>query len=189
MLTLTQRLPQFPSTTGSPTPVPLPQLHLTAEERTRSRRRFALADGEAVYLELPRGTVLRDGDLLQTETGDRQVQIIAKPEPVLTVTADSPLALLRAAYHLGNRHVPLEVTPTYLRLSPDPVLQAMLSGLGVHVTEAVLPFHPEVGAYTHTAHQHDSPRHPTHHHPHAHAPHTHHPHDHHSPDHIEEPVP
>ncbi len=187
MLTLTQRLPHAAAPTGSATlATPLPQLHLTAEERTRSRRRFALADGETVYVQLPRGTVLRDGDVLQTETGDRQVQIVAKPEPVLTVTADSPLALLRAAYHLGNRHVPLEVTLSYLRLSPDPVLQTMLMGLGVHVTEEVLPFQPEVGAYTHTSPQ-------PHHHQHAHHQHAHHQHahHHHSPDHddhIEQPV-
>ncbi len=175
MLTLTQRLPHTQSTIGSAqNATPLPQLHLTAEERTRSRHRFALADGETVYLQLPRGTVLQDGDVLQTEAGDRQVQIIAKPEPVLTVTADSPLALLRAAYHLGNRHVSLEVTPTYLRLAPDPVLEAMLTGLGVHVTTDILPFQPEVGAYSHTSHHHESSSHPTHDYPHQPHSHDHH---------------
>jgi urease accessory protein len=95
--------------------------------------------------------VLRDGDLLHSES-DRLVRIIAKPEPVLTVTAQTPVDLLRASYHLGNRHVPLEITHTYLRLSPDPVLRSMLEQLGLNVVEAVLPFQPEVGAYGNHAH-------------------------------------
>jgi urease accessory protein len=121
-------------------------LSLTAEERTRSRHRFE-TDGEALYLRLPRGTLLRDRDILASENGDVTVCIRAKPELVLTVTAKTPLALLRAAYHLGNRHVPLEITPTYLRLSPDPVLKAMLEKMDVEVTEEIVPFQPEVGAY------------------------------------------
>ncbi len=78
------------------------------------------------------------------------IRIAAKPEPVLTVTAQKPIDLLRASYHLGNRHVPLEVAPSYLRLSPDPVLQIMLEQLGVKVREEVVPFQPEVGAYGHS---------------------------------------
>ncbi|HBY78804.1 MAG TPA: urease accessory protein UreE, partial [Cyanobacteria bacterium UBA11148] len=96
-----------------------------------------------------RGTVLNDGDLLQSETGDIVVRIVAKPEPVLTVTSQQPINLLRASYHLGNRHVPLEVAPNYLRLSPDPVLQTMLENLGVEVKAEVVPFQPEIGAYGH----------------------------------------
>ena len=145
MLTLTQR--------NSPNPDALVSftLALTAFERTRSRHRFEIEDGQVVSLHLPRGTVLRDGDLLHSES-DRLVRIIAKPEPVFTVTAQTPLDLLRAAYHLGNRHVPLEITHTYLRLSPDPVLRSMLEQLGLNVVEAVLPFQPEVGAYGNHAH-------------------------------------
>jgi urease accessory protein len=123
-------------------------LLLTAEERTRSRHRFETANGQAVYLELPRGTVLQNGDFLQSDQG-QILQIVAKPEPVLTVTADSSLNLLQAAYHLGNRHVPLEITPTWLRLSPDPVLKDMLIHRGLHVVEEVHPFQPEAGAYSH----------------------------------------
>jgi urease accessory protein len=102
-----------------------------------------------LYLRLPRGTILKDGDLLQSEEGDIGVQIIAKPEPVLTVTSPIPIKLLKASYHLGNRHVPLEVAPTYLRLSPDPVVQGMLEQLGVEVKAEVVPFQPESGAYGH----------------------------------------
>ena len=139
-ITLTQRLPAHSNASISL------KLALAAEERTRSRHRFETLDGQAVYLHLPRGTVLQDGDLLQTEDG-LVVQVLAKPEPVLTVTAASSLQLLQAAYHLGNRHVPLEITATYLRLSPDPVLQAMLRHRGLTVIEEIQPFQPEVGAY------------------------------------------
>jgi len=140
--TLTQRL------TASPQAAVAFTLALTAEERTRSRYRFESLDGQSVYLQLPRGTVLRDGDFLQSDDGF-VVQVSAKPEPVLTVTAESVLPLLQAAYHLGNRHVPLEIMPTYLRLSPDPVLRALLEHRGLHVVEEVQPFHPETGAYGH----------------------------------------
>lgn len=143
MLTLTQRLQANSDALASFT------LALSAEERTKSRHRFSTADGQVLYLSLPRGTVLRHGDLLQAEKDRSLVRIAAKPEPVLTVTAQTPLLLLRAAYHLGNRHVPLEIAATYLRLSPDPVLRTMLEQLGMDVFEAVLPFHPEVGAYGH----------------------------------------
>ncbi len=138
--TFTQRLTTEPEVSVSLT------LPLTAEDRTRSRHHFETADGQLVYLQLPRGTVLRDGDWLQADDG-AIVRVIAKPEPVLTVTAQTPLALLQAAYHLGNRHVSLEIAPTYLRLSPDPVLRDLLLHRGLHVDEDIQPFHPESGAY------------------------------------------
>ena len=143
MLTFTQRLIASTDTLVSFT------LSLTASDRTRTRHRFDPPDGESLYLRLPRGTILKDGDLLRSQTGDVVIRIAAKPEDVLTVTAQKPLDLLRAAYHLGNRHVSLEITPNYLRLSPDPVLQAMLEQLGLNVKSEILPFHPEIGAYGH----------------------------------------
>lgn len=143
MLSLTQRLPANPDAAVSFT------LSLTAEERRRSRHRYKAPDGQAMYLRLPRGTVLRDRDLLLSDSGDIVVCVQAKPEPVLTVTAKTPLALLKAAYHLGNRHVALEITTTYLRLSPDPVLKTMLEQMDLEVKEEVVPFQPEVGAYGH----------------------------------------
>jgi urease accessory protein len=127
-------------------PVPLFTLSLTAEERTRTRHRFETPDAQELFLRLPRGTVLQNGDLLRSQSGEI-IQIIAKPEPVLTVTAKNPLDLLKAAYHLGNRHIPLEITPTYLRLSPDSVLKKMLEHLGVTIVEEITPFQPEIGAY------------------------------------------
>lgn len=143
MLTFTQRLSVTAEVTVSFT------LSLTAEERTRTRHRFNTPDGQSLYLRLPRGTVLNNGDLLESEHRDVVICIAAKPEPVLTVTAHKLVDLLRASYHLGNRHVPVEVAPDYLRLSPDPVLRTMLEQLGMEVKEEVLPFHPESGAYGH----------------------------------------
>ena len=133
-------------------------LSLTAEERTRSRHYFQTEAGLGIHLQLPRGTVLHHSDLLSTEDSKTIVQVIAKPEPVMTATAHTLLDLLRATYHLGNRHVPLEVAIDYLRLSPDSVLKAMLEQLGLHVVEAILPFRPEMGAYghSHNEHSHES---------------------------------
>jgi urease accessory protein len=122
---------------------------LSAEERLRSRHRCQTQDGTELLLSLPRGTVLHEGDLMATQRLDWWVRVEAKAEPVLKVEAQSPLDLLRATYHLGNRHVPLEVTATTLKLSPDPVLKEMLEHLGATVTEAVEPFYPEMGAYHH----------------------------------------
>lgn len=143
MLTLTQRLPATPEIVTSLT------LSLTADERTRSRYSFETQDGQTVYLQLPRGTVLHQGDLLADATGKLLIRVVAAAEPVLTVTAKTTLELLRGAYHLGNRHVPLEITPTYLRLSADPVLQSLLEHMGLRVIEEIAPFQPESGAYSH----------------------------------------
>lgn len=140
--TLTQRLTAASESAATLT------LELTADERTRSRHRFDSREGQPVYLQLPRGTVLRDGDLLQSEDG-LVVRVLAKPEPVLTVRAETERHLLQAAYHLGNRHVPLEIQLTYLKLSPDPVLRDMLEHRGLQVVEEVQPFQPETGAYGH----------------------------------------
>lgn len=144
MTTLTRRLPENADVVVSQT------LSLTAEERTRSRHRFETATGQLIYLQLPRGTILQDGDLLQSEVDGQVVRVIAKAEPVLTIRASTPLELLKAAYHLGNRHVPLEITSTYLRLSPDPVLQDLLEHRGLHIAEEMQPFQPETGAYGHS---------------------------------------
>ncbi len=143
MLTFTQCLSHFSEANS------LLILSLTAEERTRSRYRFEISEGQVLLFRLPRGTVLKNGDFLQAETGE-VLKIIAKPEPVFTITTQHSLDLLRAAYHLGNRHVPLEITATYLRLSPDSVLKEMLEQLGVKVTEEMVPFQPETGAYGHS---------------------------------------
>lgn len=127
------------------------KLYLTAEERSRSRYRFITEDHQQIFLRLPRGTILQDGDILTDENEDNLIKIMAKAEPVFTVIADE-LLLLRAAYHLGNRHIPLEIKREYLRLSPDGVLRDMILHLGLTIKEEIVPFYPELGAYGNHSH-------------------------------------
>ncbi|MEM7725360.1 MAG: urease accessory protein UreE [Cyanobacteria bacterium P01_A01_bin.45] len=129
-------------------------LSLTAEQRTRSRHRFITEQGIEISLSLPRGTILQHNDTLCCENQSNLLRIIAAPEPVLTVTSFNNVDLIKAAYHLGNRHVPLEIKLNYLRLSPDPVLQNMLQELGLDINSEILPFQPEMGAYGRKYHSH-----------------------------------
>jgi urease accessory protein len=129
------------------------QLKLTFDARQKSRLRARLASGEEVALLLPRGEVLRGGDLVRASDG-RVIEVVAEPEALLHVTCGSPAALARAAYHLGNRHVPVQVGEGYLRLAADHVLEAMLKGLGATVTPINAPFEPEAGAYASGGHHH-----------------------------------
>jgi urease accessory protein len=123
------------------------RLELPFETRSKSRLRARLTSGEEVGLFLPRGTVLRGGDLLQG--GGRVVEVVAAPEALLEVRCRDLVELARAAYHLGNRHVAVEVGPEWLRLAADHVLEGMLVGLGCQVGHLTAPFEPEAGAYTH----------------------------------------
>src|ERR1700726_4361321 len=100
--------------------------------RRKSRFRTTLADGTEAALFLPRGSLLRDGDLLEAEDGTL-IRVESAPENVLLVTAETPHALMRAAYHLGNRHTPVELGEDFLKLESDPVLQKMLVQLGLKV--------------------------------------------------------
>jgi urease accessory protein len=133
-------------------------LPLTAEQRTKSRQRLEIElelegeDIDIIHLKLPRGTLLHEGDILTDENGKIMVKIIAKSEPIITVKAQKPLDLFKAAYHLGNRHIPLEINLDYLRFSPDSVLVSMLEQLGLELTEEIAPFYPEIGAYKHDHH-------------------------------------
>jgi urease accessory protein len=95
---------------------------------------------------LDRGTILRGGDLIQATDG-QVVEIVAANQAVTDVTADTPQALMCAAYHLGNRHVPLQVGDGWLRLEQDHVLNEMLIGLGMTTVNLLAPFEPEAGAY------------------------------------------
>jgi urease accessory protein len=129
--------------------LPTDRLSLTSEERTRTRHPFTTEGGIDVYLQLDRGTSLRQGDRLQSVDKSLVVEIIAKPELTIAATTDFALSLLEAAYHLGNRHVPLEISTTHLYLLPDPVLWDLLVKRGLTVTEVVRPFQPQAGAYEH----------------------------------------
>lgn len=132
---------------------------------TRSKSRFSANDstGREIGVVLPRGTTLRGGDVLVAEDGSL-LRVIASPQPVLQVRHcsehGSPFDLLRAAYHLGNRHVPLELQPALLQFEPDPVLADMLRRQHLIVTEAQAAFEPEGGAYGEGAgHGHDHHEH------------------------------
>lgn len=161
------RLNQFCPPSTTPTSV-VDRLYLTAADRQRSLGQGTSENGHAYQWRLPRGTLLLPQSYLGTPQGDRWVQVFARPEPVFTVTSSDPLHLLQAAYHLGNRHIALEITPDYLRLSPDPVLWHLLTDhLQVTVIEDVAPFFPILGAY------HSHPAHPA---AHNHSP-ADHPHD------------
>jgi urease accessory protein len=123
-----------------------PALTLRFDDRRRSRLAATLDNGEAVGLLLPRGTVLADGDVLVAEDGNL-VRVIAAAEEVMRVSAAHALTLARAAYHLGNRHTPVEIRDAWLQIEVDPVLEAMLRGLGARVERVTAPFTPEAGAY------------------------------------------
>lgn len=143
----------------------------------RQKSRFAATDsqGRELGIFLPRGTLVRGGDVLVAEDGTL-VRVIAAPQPVLRITAcpehGSPFDLTRAAYHLGNRHVPIELRPDHLKIEPDHVLADMLRAMHLIVTEQQDAFEPEGGAYAqgHGGHGHAQG--------HAHAPAHGHSHDH-----------
>ena len=130
-------------------------LTLPLEQRVRSRMRVTLDDGSEAGLFMERGSALRDGDLLSDDDGFT-VLIRAAAEPVSTVECSDTLMLVRVAYHLGNRHVPLQIEPGRVRYQHDHVLDDMVRGLGLAVRMEQAPFEPEAGAYGgHHHHAHD----------------------------------
>jgi urease accessory protein len=129
-------------------------LTLPLESRIKSRLRVTLDDGREAGLFLPRGSSLRDGDCLLAEDGTA-VRVRAAPETVSEVRCEDPLQLARACYHLGNRHVPLQIAPGLLRYQHDHVLDDMVRGLGLSVTVCQAPFEPEPGAYGGHGHAHN----------------------------------
>jgi len=146
----------------------------------RQKSRFDATDsqGRTLGVFLPRGTLVRGGDVLVAEDGSL-IRVLAAPQPVLVVRAcaehGTPFDLVRAAYHLGNRHVALELKPDHLKLEPDHVLADMLRGQHLIVAEANEAFEPEGGAYAAGGHGHG------HGHGHDHAGHDHQPGHEHAP--------
>ncbi|RZU02353.1 urease accessory protein UreE [Rivibacter subsaxonicus] len=145
---------------------------------TRQKSRFEATDsqGRRLGIFLPRGSVVRGGDVLVAEDGSL-LRVIAAPQKVLVVRAcaehGSPFDLLRAAYHLGNRHVALELQPEHLKLEPDHVLAEMLRAMHLIVGEEASAFEPEAGAYAEGGHGHAHAAGHAHEHSHdhdAHAP-------------------
>ena len=161
-----------------------PTITLDWDVRQKSRFEAADSSGRLVGVFLQRGHVVRGGDVLVLEDGSL-VRILAAPQPVLHIshcpTHGSPFDLVRAAYHLGNRHVPIELKPDHLKIEPDHVLADLLRAMHLIVRADTLAFEPEAGAYAAQAHTHghDDPT-PTptahghehgheHEHPHAHG--------------------
>ena len=121
---------------------------LSLDWDTRSKSRFDAHDstGRHIAVFLPRGTVLRHGDRLRTTNG-LLVEVRAAAETVSTARGSDPLLLARAAYHLGNRHVALQIGPGWLRYLHDHVLDDMVRELGLELCCEQAPFEPEAGAY------------------------------------------
>lgn len=137
-------------------------LTLPFESRQKSRLRVHLDNGEEAALFLERGQVLRDGDRLRGNDG-LVVEVRAAPEPVSTTASGDATLLARACYHLGNRHVALQIGPGWVRYRHDHVLDDMLRHLGLEVGYELAPFDPESGAY-HSAHSHGHGHGHAHHH-------------------------
>jgi len=151
---------------------------------TRQKSRFDSDDsqGRQLGVFLPRGTAVRGGDVLVAEDGSL-IKVIAQPQPVMRITPcaehGAPFDLVRAAYHLGNRHVQIELRPEHLQIEPDHVLAEMLVKMHLDVVELLAPFEPEGGAYSahagHAGHDHGhghalgDATHATHEHAHDHG--------------------
>lgn len=131
-------------------------LTLPFELRQKSRQRARLDDGREIALLLPRGTVLRQDDVLRA-VGGLLIKVHAAPEEVSTAFTNNTLLLARAAYHLGNRHLALQIGHTWLRYLHDHVLDEILRAMGLSVFNERAPFEPEGGAYEETRahHEHD----------------------------------
>ncbi|GLH32101.1 MULTISPECIES: urease accessory protein UreE [Pseudomonas] len=146
MIVLNRRIDASDTITGTVT--------LDVDSRIKSRLRVTLDDGREAGLMLERGHLLRGGELLADAAGSQVVRVLAAPEAVSTVRCSDPHLLARAAYHLGNRHVPLQIEPGLLRYQHDHVLDDMLRGLGLTVEAEQAPFEPEAGAYQSAPHSH-----------------------------------
>ena len=121
-------------------------VQLTFDERNRSRGKAMTLSNESIAWFLPRGEYLRHDDVLKSECG-QYIKVIAAQEPITKVTSGQPFLLTRAAYHLGNRHVPLQVSAAGLMYQPDHVLDEMVRGLGLAAEHIEAAFQPEDGAY------------------------------------------
>mgnify|MGYP001179136076 CR=1 FL=1 len=119
--------------------------------RQKSRQRVRLASGREAAIVLPPGAHLHDGDRVRAADGTA-VRVVAAAESVSTARTDDPLRFARACYHLGNRHVALQIGSGFVRYQPDHVLDDMVRGLGLTVTPEVVPFEPEGGAYAGHSH-------------------------------------
>ncbi len=152
------------------------QVELDWDVRQKSRFDATDSQGRTLGVFLPRGTLVRGGDVLVAEDGS-MVRVIAAPQPVLVITPcaehGSPFDLVRAAYHLGNRHVQIELQPDHLKIEPDHVLADMLRAMHLTVRDAAVAFEPEGGAYAAGGHSGHGHAHHGHGHDHDHGDHAH----------------
>jgi len=146
---------------------PISSLTLPYDRRIISRQRVELDNGQEAGLFLPRGTVLQAGDVLESETGEH-ITVIAAAESVSSIYTDDALLLARVCYHLGNRHVPLQIESGMVRYQHDHVLDDMVRGLGLAVTVEQASFEPEAGAYGGSHHSQGHSHNHNHSHSHAH---------------------
>lgn len=161
--------PCFRRVVDAPVDACADRLELPFELRQRVRQRVTLVSGQPAVLMLPRGTILRGGDVIEDPAGVR-VAVTAAPEPVSTLRVDDARLLTRIAYHLGNRHLWVEVGTGFVRWQQDAVIDRMVIGLGGDPISETAPFEPEAGAYG-GSHGHD------HVHTHSHDDDHHHGHD------------
>ena len=134
------------------------------EDRRRSRLRIRIDDGREAALMLPRGTILRDGDTLRDPESEQVVTVRAANQTLSLVRAGDAVTLARAAYHLGNRHVPIQVGAGWLAYEHDHVLDEMVAELGLRVEACIAPFEPEAGGYRHGDGERSGGGHGHHHH-------------------------
>lgn len=133
---------------------PTDQITLDETERHRRRKKMTSDNGIEFLLDLPEARLLRHGDGLLLQDG-RIIEVCAKPELLLEVTASTPRHLLALAWQIGNRHLPADITEHRIRIRRDHVIAEMLAGLGATVTEIEAPFDPESGAYAEGHHHHE----------------------------------
>ncbi len=150
------------------TAVATTELWLPWDMRKRGRLLSRTADGREIGLFLQRGEPLREGEKLLTECGEI-ILVRAVAEDVASASCDDWLVFSRACYHLGNRHVPLQIEARRLRFQRDPVLQQLALLLGMQVIEESAPFHPESGAYAGHGHHHHGHEHEQKSHDHRHS--------------------
>jgi len=141
-----------------PSAAALDTVTLPYVDRHRRRIRLAADSGQSFLLDLARPHHLTDGDGLALDSGGF-IGVRAAPEPVFEIEASDRAALLRIAWHLGNRHLPLQVSGERLHIRADHVIADMVSGLGGRITRLEAPFDPEIGAYAGAAHSHSSDEH------------------------------
>ena len=147
------------------------EICLDYDQRSKGRLKAVATSGEDVGLFLERGKVLQDGDVLKGNL-EQLVRVTAKQESLICAKTDDWSTFARACYHLGNRHVPIEVGDRELFMRPDHILQAMVESLGLITSEVLKAFNPEQGAYAggHShSHSHSHSKEESHAHDHSHA--------------------